>query len=227
MQPHTELSAQQEAIRELRARYEQGDLPLDHFAAGLDALLATHTPEEYQAFLQALPPSRLSAFDALTSPPAPSPSKRLSRRWLIDLMGSFQRIKHPWRMGQQTTALLGIGELALDLSLATMPSRSVLEIYGVAGEITLSVPRSVAVSVRAWTLLGEAAVFGETSGVLLTHVNETAVPAPGTGTAAIPQLEIRAVLLLGNVTIKQVDTPVVPLGEEQGQPPPRLLPQVP
>lgn len=206
MQPHTELSAQQVAIRELRARYEQGDLPLDHFAAGLDALLATHTPEEYQAILQALPASRLAALDALTPLPAPGSSKQPGRRWVIDLIGSFQRIKRPWRLGQHTTALLGIGELALDLSLATMPSRSVLEVYGVAGEITLLVPRSVSVSVRAWTLLGEAAVFGETSGVLLTHLNESAVPAPGAGTAAIPQLEIRAVLLLGNVTIKHVDS---------------------
>ena len=40
---------------------------------------------------------------------------------MIDLIGTFRRIKRPWRLGQQTMALLGIGELAQDLSLATMP----------------------------------------------------------------------------------------------------------
>jgi hypothetical protein len=228
MQQYPALTPQQEAIREIRARYERGDITFERFEYGLSALLAAQTPDECRAIIQELPASPLAHFDALTSqdaPPAAPAPKLPGRRWLVGIIGEFKRLKRPWRMGQRTTAIMGIGELELDISLASMPAHSVLDVYALIGEVKLYVPSSLHVSVRTFTLIGEANAFGESRAGVLTSLNEEEYPARGASAATAPHLEIRAFMLIGELTVKQVDAPVITLGNLKGQATPPALPQ--
>ena len=228
MQQHPALTPQQEAIREVRTRYERGDITFDRFEYGLSALLAAQNPDECRAIVQELQPSPVAVFDALTAMPAAPASPAVSaprlpdRRWLVGVIGEFKRLKRPWRMGQRTTAVLGIGELELDMSLASMPQHSVLDVYALIGEATLYVPSSLHVSVRTFTLIGETNAFGESRAGVFTVMNEEEFSPQGVGA---PHLEIRVFMLIGEVNIKQVDAPVVTLGILKGQEQPPALPQ--
>jgi hypothetical protein len=226
MQQYPALTPQQEAIREARTRYERGDMPFDRFESTLTALLAAQTPEECRTIIQELPAAPVNPLDALTPLPPALPAPKLpDKRRLISVMGELKRTKHPWRMGQRTTVVMGLGELALDMSIATMPAHSILRVYVLAGEASLYVPASVHVSVRAVTLIGEAKAFGESREGIFAHLDEEAFPTQGTSAAPAPHLEIRAFLLAGELTIKQVDAPIVTLEMAQGQPMPPALPQ--
>jgi hypothetical protein len=226
MQQPPALTPQQQAIREARARYERGDISFDRFEYALNALLAAQTPEECRAIIEELPSAPVNPLDALTAQPAAPPAPKLpGRRWLIGLIGEFKRLKRPWRMGQHTTAVMGIGELELDMSLATMPPHSVLNVYALIGETKLYVPSSVRVSVRSFALIGGTHAFGESREGIVSYLNEDGFPEQGNLPASAPHLEIRAFMLIGEVTIKQVDAPVITLGEVKDQAAPPMLPQ--
>jgi len=231
MQQHPALTPQQEAIREVRARYERGAITFERFEYGLSALLAAQTPEECRAIMQELPASPVAVFEELTSPPpavsvspAPQPSKAPARRWLVCVIGEFKRIKRPWRLSQHTSVVMGIGEVALDLSLASMPQHCVLDVYALIGEATLYVPSEVRVTVNAFTLIGEAKALDESSEGIFAHLSDE-FPAQGAAGASAPHLEIHAFMLIGELTIKQVDAPVITTDRLKGQATPPALPQ--
>src|SRR5690348_8298781 len=98
------LTPQQEAIREVRARYERGDIPFERFEYALNALLAAKTPDECRTIVQELPATPLdplAALEALSPPPAAParPASKLpARRWMWTILGEFKRLKRPWRM---------------------------------------------------------------------------------------------------------------------------------
>lgn len=216
------LTPQQAAIREVRARYERGDIPFDRFEYALNALLQAKTPEECQGILQELPVPPTTALDALTPPPAPPAPKLPRRRWIFGVIGEIHRLRRPWRMGQHTTAVMLIGELELDLSLATTPPGSVLNVYMLIGEARLYVPRDLHVSVRVFTLLGEARAFGESREGIFVHLSDEELPAQE---PSAPHLEIRVFTLIGEVEVKQVDAPIITIAKGQEQATPPMLPQ--
>jgi len=228
---HPALTPQQEAIREVRSRYERGEITFDRFEYALSALLSAQSPEECRAIVQELQPSPVAAFDAMVAPaaapatpasPAVSAPRLPDRRWLVGIVGEFKRLKRPWRMGQRTTAVMGIGELELDMSLASMPQHSILDVYALIGEVTLYVPSSMHVSVRTFNVIGETNAFGESRGGIFNMMDEEEFSPQGAGA---PHLEIRVFMLIGEVNVKQVDAPVVTLipVDEKAQPP--ALPQ--
>ncbi len=229
MQQQPALTPQQEAIREVRARYERGEISFERFEYGLNALLAAQTPAECQAILEELPAASANPLDALVvqpaAPPAQPAPKLPGRSWLVLVLGELQKLKRPWRLGRHTTALMGVGELSLDLSLASMPPHSVLNVYCLIGEATLYVPSSAHVSVRALTLLGEARAFDESREGVFAYLSEEEFPAQGASSASAPRLEIRAFMLIGELTVKQVDAPVVTLREVKDQKTPPALAQ--
>jgi hypothetical protein len=230
MEQHPALTPQQEAIREVRARYERGDITFERFEYGLSALLAAQSPEECRAIMQELPSSPVAVFEELTAPAAasavavPQPSKAPGRRWMVNIIGEFKRIKRPWRLSEHTSVVMGIGEVELDLSLASVPQQCVLEVYALIGEVKLYVPSEVRVTVRALSLIGEADALGESSEGIPAHLSEE-FPAQGAGAASAPHLEIRAFTLIGELNIKQVDAPVITQGNLQGKASPPALPE--
>lgn len=217
------LTAQQQAIRQVRERYELGDLSFDQFEASLNALLQAQTPEACQAIVSELPVSPLAALDPV-SPGQSAPARatqRPRRRWMLNLLGEMSRKRRPWKMGEHTTVLMGLGEVQLDLSLAAIPPQGVLRVHGLLGEVQLFVPRDVNVSVRAFTLFGETQVFGESREGIFAFSSDEAQPEGGQGHAA-PSLEIRVTLLMGEVQVKQVDAPVITTSVEAAPQPPLL-----
>ena len=222
------LTAQQQAIRQVRERYEQGDLSFDQFEANLNALLQAQTPEACQAIVRELPVSPLAALDPMSpEQPAqavvPAPARQRSkRRWMVNVLGELNRKRRPWKLSEQTTVLTGVGEVQLDLSLAAIPPQGgVLRVRGLVGEVQLFVPRDVNVSVRAFTLLGETQVFGESRAGFFASGSDEIQAEGGQGHAA-PSLEIRVTLLVGEVQVKQVDAPVITTSVESAPEPPLL-----
>jgi Cell wall-active antibiotics response LiaF, C-terminal len=220
---HPALTPQQEAIRQVRERYERGDLSFDRFEYALNALLQARTTEECQGLLQELPVPATSALDVLSPPPAPPAPRLPRRRWIVGILGEIHRLKRTWRMGQRTTAVLLIGELELDLSLANPPPGGVLEVYMIIGEAKLYVPRDLHVSVHAFTLLGETKAFGESREGIFAYLNDEEAPAQEPSDPVAPRLDIRVFSLIGEIEVKQVDAPVVTISKEASTPP--MLPQ--
>ncbi|HLW02288.1 MAG TPA: LiaF domain-containing protein [Ktedonobacterales bacterium] len=204
------LSPQQEAIRQVRERYERGDLTFDRFEYALNALLQAQTPEECQAIVQELPSSPVSALDVMTAQPAmPAMSSTSGRtRWWVAFMGGFQRLSRPWKMTEQTIGIMVMGGAEVDLSLAALPRQSVIRLYILMGGAKLYVPRSVDVSVQSAILMGGVNALGESSGGIISFHHEESY-APRTPGGVVPQLEIQVIGAMGGVEVVQVDSPVV------------------
>src|SRR5215469_10109647 len=102
MQQPPALTPQQEAIREVRTRYEQGILTFDQFEYALNALLQAETPEQCRAIVAELPSSLPgSALDVAMLQPAPAmpQAPRVPRsRWMVAFMGGVQRMSRPWKL---------------------------------------------------------------------------------------------------------------------------------
>jgi hypothetical protein len=219
MQQHSQQPStpQQAAIQEVRERYARGELSFEVFKRGLDALVLAHTADECRAILAALPSlphaAPLHALET-SAPAAPTPAvstppaARPRTAWMFMLLGELKRTRKRWRLGERTTCVSLIGETKLDLSLATLPRSGVLRIVAAIGEATIYVPRSVSVSVRAFTLLGEAKALGEhSSGIpALLHAESH---DPEDAARAESHIEIQAFMLLGELNIVQVDAPAL------------------
>lgn len=222
------LTPQQQAIRTVRERYERGEIAFDAFKQALDDLLVAKTPEECQMILDALPtPDHARALQALdgamavtkpaTEAPAPVPVASGQRTgWLFMLMGELKRTKRRWRLAPRTNCLLVMGEVTLDLNLAMLPPRGVLNLYGLMGSMTIYVPKTVRVRVRAMTLLGEANALGESSGGILAmgHADNDDYTDPASGAPApTTDLTIRAFMCMGEIKVVQTDLPPVRVKE--------------
>ena len=211
MQQPPALTPQQEAIRQVRERYEQGDLSFDRFEYALNALLQAQTPEECQAIVQELPSSPVSALDALTPTPQPAafpvPASQGRTRWWVAFMGGIQRLTRPWKMTERTVGIAVMGGIEVDLSLAALPHQGVIHLFTVMGGAKLFVPRSVDVSVQSFIMLGGVNALGESNGGIISFSHEES-HALRASAASVPQLEIQVFGLMGGVEVIQVDGPV-------------------
>jgi hypothetical protein len=195
------LTPQQQAIQEVRTRYEHGDLSFDRFEYALNALLQAQTPEECQAIVQELPSSPITALDVVTPAAAPALANVPRRVHMLNVLGELKRTRRPWKMGQRTTVWMGIGALKLDLSLATLPPSSLLEVYSLIGEAKIYVPRNIHVTVRQFALLGENKALGEERNGIFTLLNEEEFPAEGPDAATAPHLTIHQMMLIGSAQV--------------------------
>jgi hypothetical protein len=208
MQPQPPaLTPQQEAIRQVRERYEQGDLSFDRFEYALNALLQAQTPEECQAIVRELPSSPVSALDMYSSQP-PMTSTPGRTRWWVAFMGGFQRLSRPWKMTERTVGVMIMGGAEVDLSLAALPRQGVIRIFMLMGGAKLFVPRSVDVSVRSFIIMGGVNALGESSGGIISFSHEESHALRGPQ-SSVPQLEIEVFGMMGGVEVVQVNGPVV------------------
>ncbi len=196
------LTPQQEAINEVRRRYEHGSLTFEQFEYALNALIQAQTPEECRGIVQELATSANTALDALTpSPSAPAPTNVPRQVRLLNVIGELKRMRRPWKMGQRTTVWMGIGALKLDLRMATIPQQALLEVYSLIGEAKIYVPRNIRVTVRQFTLLGENKALGEERNGIFTLLDEEEFPAEGPDAATAPHLIIHQMMLIGSAQI--------------------------
>jgi hypothetical protein len=208
------LTPQQEAIRQVRERYETGDLPFDRFEYALNALLQAQTPEECEAIVRELPSSPVSALDVLVpqpvAPPAPSAPRRT--RWWVAFMGGVRRMSRPWRLVEQTIAIAVMGGIDVDLSLAELPPQGVIRLFALMGGAQIYVPRSVDVSVRSFVMLGGVDALGEGNGGIISFSHEESRGLGNAGTA-LHQIEIQVFALMGGAQVVQMDAPVIAGGK--------------
>ncbi|HEY7341124.1 MAG TPA: LiaF domain-containing protein [Ktedonobacterales bacterium] len=213
--PQPSATPQQEAMRVLRERYERGEIEFDTFQRGLDALLLARDADECQAImnnLPQLPVSKIDQLDALSShssrsssAPAPfRPSGQPKR--LVALFSEVKRVNRAWRLDPDTTGGAVFGEMKLDLNLAALPSHATMTLSAVFGELTIYVPETARVRVRASAFMGEVNIFGESSGGIFVRDEVISEGTnPNHQEAATIDLDVRAIF--GQVNIIQGENP--------------------
>ncbi len=201
------ITPQQEAIQEVRARYERGELSFDRFEYAINAILQAETPAACQAIVRELPASPTTALRAPAAPAAPALANVSSQVRMVNVIGELKRTRRPWKMGQRTTVLMGIGALKLDLSKATIPPSGLLEVYALIGEAKVYVPRNLHVTIRQFTLIGESKALGEERNGLFTLLDEVHVPAEGPDAATAPHITIHMMMLIGSVQVLHAGGP--------------------
>jgi hypothetical protein len=220
MQQQPALTPQQQAIQEVRRRYEHGEFSFDRFEYALNALMRAETPEQCQAILDELPTSSAPVAPVDMTPAIPQPPRVQRSRWMVAIMGGVNRMRRPWRMGQNTQAIAIMGGMELDLSLAAIPQEGVFRIFAMMGGLKLYVPASVDVTVRGAVALGGVSVCGEGHGGIISFFDEE-VPPTGITPDMPAHLEIQIIGLMGGVEVVQVDAPVVmggkPVGPQSNQ----------
>ncbi len=192
------ITPQQEAIQQVRARYEHGDISFDRFEYAINALLQAQTPAECQAIVQELPASPVTALDRPNAPSAPALPNAPRQVRMLNIIGELKRTRRPWKLGQHTTVIMGLGALELDLSLAAIPPEALLEVSTLIGEAKIYVPRSVRVTVRQFTLIGESKALGEERNGIFALLHEEEFPAEGPDAASAPHLTIHMRMLIGS-----------------------------
>jgi Cell wall-active antibiotics response LiaF, C-terminal len=209
MQQQPTLTPQQQAIQVVRTRYEQGILTFDQFEYALNALLVSQTPEQCQRIVEELPSTTATS---VLHPPAPaSASGKPATQRIVGNIGELKRMQHPWRLEPHTSVRMWIGNIKLDLSLATLPPNGVLEVFVPLGEVVIYVPREVHVTLHASALLGEVNALGEERKGIFARINEEEFPSEGIAATPVPHLEIRLKTIIGNVKVIRVNGPVLAL----------------
>jgi hypothetical protein len=198
MQPA--LTPQQAAIADVRTRYERGLLTFEQFEYALNALIQAQTPEECRGIVQELSAPAHTALDAFP-PAAPAPVSAPRQVQMLNVIGELKRMRRPWKMGQRTKVLMGIGALKLDLRMASIPQQALLEVYSLIGEAKIYVPRNIHVTVRQFTLIGENKALGEERNGIFTMLDEEEFPAEGPDAASAPHLTIHQMMLIGSAQI--------------------------
>ncbi len=217
MQQQPALTPQQEAIQTVRARYEQGVLTFEQFEYALNALILAETPEQCQKIVAELPSSTVTSVlhaPAPAKPAAPTPPATLPMQTPVQriegTIGELKRMNRPWRLEPHTNIRMWVGEVKLDLSLATLPPNGILEVSVPVGEAVIYVPREVHVTVRAFALIGETKAMGEEHNGFFVRLNDE-FPPEGVPTAPVPHLEIRLRTFMGSVKVIRVNGPVLAL----------------
>jgi hypothetical protein len=201
-------SAQQDALLEIRSRYERGEISFDDFRRAFDQIMRAEDAGQCTAVVQALPQSPLSVLDALDRRATPAaPVARTGTRWLISIIGELNRLRRPWRMGVLTNTLSLIGEVNLDLTLAEIPPSGVLRVFSLIGEVNIFVPKTIDVTVHSFALIGEINALGESHAGIFTFCNEEEEAKDHHAGAS--HLTIQVVTLIGEANIKRVEQPVM------------------
>ena len=216
MQQPPGLTPQQAGIQEARQRYERGILTFEQFEYAVNALLQAQTTEQCVAIIQELP--NATATSMLHSPAQPStppvqaqaqaqaPTERI-----VGTIGELKRMRRPWSLGQHTSVRMWMGQVKLDLSLATLPQNGVLDVFVPVGEAIIYVPNEVDVTAHAFALIGEVKVMGEERNGIFASLKQEEFPAQGVSPATTPHLEIRLRTVMGSVKVKRVNGPVLAL----------------
>lgn len=194
------MTPQQEAIQQVRAYYEQGLLTFEQFEYALNALIQAPTPEACRGIVQELAAAANAARDVFT-PATPAPTNIPRQVQLFNFIGELKRMRRPWKLGQRTRVLMGIGALKLDLRLAIIPPQALLEVYSLIGEAKIYVPRSIHVTVRQFTLIGENKALGEERNGIFALLDEEEFPAEGPEAASAPHLTIHQIMLIGSAQV--------------------------
>jgi hypothetical protein len=132
------------AVAQLREHSVAGRLTLEELSDRVERAYAARTAGELAVVTADLP--------AATTAAAPAPR---ARRWTIALIGDVKRTGR-WRLADRTTALLGIGDLELDLRGAVIDDpEPTITVAALIGDVKIVVPEGVAVEVSGFVVIGD------------------------------------------------------------------------
>ncbi len=211
-----------DALRDVRGRYERGEISFEAFREAFDALLKSSTPAEWREIVDRLPvasqnpladlDAHVRVTEALATEEPPLPGFRA----FVAIIGEANRTRRPFRLARTSLAWATIGEVKLDLTLAELPTNGTLWIFAAVGEVVISVPRSVAVTVRGGAVIGELHALGESYAGIVSFGHEAS-----TGSRAATQptrhLTINALAIVGEIQVRYVDDPVMPQKSAAGE----------
>jgi hypothetical protein len=93
-----------------------------------------------------------------------------------------------------------VGDVRLDLSEATLPpGESKIKLYGLVGEVSLTVPEGLPVSVSSFAILTDSKVYGEKKDQFVTSVR---IESDGYGTAEA-RVRVESYYLVNDLKIKR------------------------
>jgi hypothetical protein len=128
----------------LREHSVAGRLTLEELSERVERAYAARTEGELAAVTADLP--------AAATPAAPAPR---ARRWTVALIGDVKRTGR-WRLADRTVALLGIGDLELDLRGAVIDDpEPTITVAALIGDVSVVVPEGVAVEVSGFVVIGD------------------------------------------------------------------------
>ncbi len=211
MSAASDLTPQGAALHEVRARFERGTIDYDAFRAAFEAVLATTDPAACARIVAELPDDPRSVLETLDRSrvgvvPAKRQPRLPRRRTFITLMGEIRRTRRPWKMGEHTTGIALMGSIKLDLTLAALPRDGTLRVALLMGEVQITVPPNVDVTVHAFTLMGEAQALGETAEGIFAYAHDEVEATEG---GAPHELHIQIFTLMGSVQVRRSEVPAI------------------
>jgi hypothetical protein len=158
-------------VEELREHSVAGRLTLEELSDRIETAYAARTRGELERVTADLPA-------------APS-AGRAPGRWLFALIGDVKRTGR-WRLAERAVAVLGIGDLELDLRGAEISGpESTLTVAALIGDVKVVVPTGVDVEFGGVVLIGDR-----------SHDAPTAPTRPGA-----PVVHVRVFALIGDVRV--------------------------
>jgi hypothetical protein len=204
------ITAQRNAILQIRSRYERGELPFETFRTSLDAITAAQTPEECANILRDLPeqPAHLAALAAL-EPPALAPNvpapmaPAVPRKRISAFMSETKKTRSAWTLAPNTHVSAMMGSVRLDMRRAQLPPEAYIKVNATMSEVVILVPDDVAVVVRSKVIMGEVAALGENVAGMIASGEEEHTP---THTEPRARINIEVSALMGEVRVALVNT---------------------
>ena len=118
--------------------------------------------------------------------PAAPTARRQAGRWIVALIGDVKRAGR-WRLAERTVAVLGIGDLELDLRGAEISDlESTITVVALIGDVRVVVPAGVEVEIGGVIVIGDR-----------RHDAPSTPPRPGA-----PVVHLRMFALIGDVRVE-------------------------
>jgi len=193
---------QEMAMEELRERYAHGTIDIEEFQRLIGLVMVTTDPRELQAIIDQAPPDPAAHRAVVASRSgglAASASARRAARPINAFFGEVDRSRHFWELGAETEVNATFGEVNLDIRMARMSEGPhVLRLNALFGEINVTVPRGMYVTVDSTARFGEVNAPGHEIGGILAR-DELSLGAEGAGGIS---LHIEATATFGEINIR-------------------------
>jgi Domain of unknown function (DUF1707)/Cell wall-active antibiotics response 4TMS YvqF len=164
------------AVAELREHSVAGRLTLEELSDRIENAYAARTVGELERVTADLP--------------APQPTRRSPTRWLVAVIGDVKRTGR-WRLAEDSVAVLGIGDMTLDLRGAEIEGpEPTITVVALIGDVTVVVPEGVGVEIGGVVVIGDRKDDAPSS-----------PPRPGA-----PLIHLRVFGLIADVRVR-VETP--------------------
>lgn len=159
-------------VTQLRDHSVAGRLTLEELSERIEGAYAARTKGELERVTADLP--------------AAPAARRTTSRWIVALIGDLKRTGR-WRLAEKSVAVLGIGDLHLDLRGAEISGlESTITVVALIGDVTVVVPEGVDVEIGGVLLIGDR-----------RHDAPSTPPHPGA-----PVVHVRVFALIGDVRVR-------------------------